>query len=329
MKLLLLPSAILVSSFAYPSHAQESTETKPALTEAQVSSVLNQLKELETQISQMRGNTLASVMTKLREGMTSDQAAMKLFMECDMIVNSERKESDKADARKRQEQIEKNMERRGKGGGNNDEGDVDFAIRLGIQYLVLTLEANEAKEEEFKKIVPKLQEYIQTLLAAAPKLKGRANGQLASALTDRNPIVSAFNLTPYINPKNWANRPTDIGGMYMQTIFPIAAKDDMASLPTLWDARINAEGTFRKEHMFVPEFELWTKTELPGLRWQRAKYLYEKGPSAINAMADMLKLIKENPGHSDAPKWVKELRQLVNQSAPSPASPNLEASAGS
>jgi len=242
MKSLLLPSLLLASSLIHLSHAQTPAapaEAKPTLTEAQVTSVLNQLKELETQISQMRGNTLASVMTKLREAMASDQAAMKLYLECDAIVNSERREVDKSEARKRQEMVEKSMERRGKGGGGNDEeGDFGYGVRLGLQYLVLTLEANEAKEDELKKLVPKLQEYIQTLLAAAPKLKGKTYGYLSGATSERNAIVSAFSLAPYIAPKNWSNSPTNIGGMYMQTILPTALADNKEDLPALWDARM-------------------------------------------------------------------------------------------
>ena len=71
--------------------------------------------------------------------------------------------------------------------------------------------------------------------------------------------------------------------------------------------------------MTEPDFLLWSQNELPSLRWQRATYLYANGPSAINAMADMLKLIKDNPTHADAPNWVNELRILVNQSSPTPA----------
>lgn len=305
----------------------------PTLTDEQVSKVLTQLKELETQIQQMRGNTLGTVLTRLRAAMASDQAAMALYLDCDNIVNSERKEVDKSDARRRQENMEKNMERKPKGGGNNaanDDGDIGFAIRLGIQYLVLTLEAHEAKEEDFKKMAPKLQEYVQALVAAAPKLKGRSHNMLSNALGNNNPIVSAFNLSRYLTRKNWAARPTDIGAIYTQTLIPLAEGTNKESLPGLWDARINAEGIFRKENMFAPEFELWTQNELPTLRWQRATYLYEKGPSPITAMAEMLKLIRENPGHPDAPNWVKELRELVNQSAPAQKSPNLEnASSGS
>jgi len=332
MKSLALPSVLMLTCLVSIAKAQAPADTapKPALTEAQVSTVLNQLKELESQILQMRGSNLASVMAKLRAGMASDQAAMSLYLECDKIVNSERKEVDKAEARKRQDAIERNMERNNKGGGaGNEEGDFGFAIRLGLQYILLTIEAHEAKDEDFKKMGPKLQEYIQAVVAAAPKLKGRAQGHLGNALTDRNPIVEAFNLNRFLNREKWSPRPADIGSMYTLTLIPLALEnDELESLPTLWDARINAEGVFRKESMFAPEFELWTQNELPALRWQRATYLYEKGPSPINAMADMLKLIKENPGHADAPKWVQELRQMVNSSSPEQKSANIEPASG-
>jgi hypothetical protein len=133
-------------------------------------------------------------------------------------------------------------------------------------------------------------------------------------------IIEAFQLERYLNRQGWDKNPTNIGGMYTNTILPIAAVDAKDSLPSLWDARINADGAFRKENMTEPEFILWGQNELPTLRWERATYLYEKGPSAINAMADMLKLIKDNPAHADAPKWVKELRMLVNQSSPTQVS---------
>lgn len=336
MKSLILPSVLLATSLPWTLNAQAPAETStepaaPRLTEAQVNNVLGQLKELETQILQMRGSNLSTILAKLRAAMASDQDAMKLYLECSNLVNNERREVDKSDARKRQEMMEKNMERRPKGGNAADEqGDAGFAVRLGIQYLVLTLEAHEVKEEDFKKLSPKVQEYVQAVVAAAPKLKGRAYAQLNDAVADRNPIVSAFSLSPYLKVKNWSLRPADVGSIYMQTLLPIAEEENKESLPALWDARINAEGIFRKEMMFAPEFELWTQNQLPGLRWQRATYLYQKGPSAINAMADMLKLIKENPAHSDAPQWVRELRQMVNQSAPTPPpSPNPDAAPAS
>ncbi|MCA1964970.1 MAG: hypothetical protein LDL31_13575, partial [Prosthecobacter sp.] len=242
---------------------------------------------------------------------------------CDVLVNSERKEASKTEARQRAEMIEKSMDRnksKGAGGGAAaDDGDTGTALRLGLRYLMLTLEAHEAKEEEFKKMGPKLSSYIQDLAAAAPKLRGRALGMLNRVCGGGSPVVEAYQLDRYLGANHWSRNPADIGNMFQQTLFFLAEKDAKDSLPGLWDTRINYEAAFRKEQLPAPEYELWLQNSLPVLRWQRASYLYEKGPSPVNAMADMLKVIKEHPTHADAPSWVSALRKYVNESAPTPS----------
>ncbi len=292
------------------------------LTEQQVNNVLSQLKDLEADILNKRGSNLSSVLAKLNAAIASDQSALKFYTDCDVLVNVERKEEGKSEARDRAEQMQKALDRKSKGGGGPaaDDGDSALAIRLGIRYLILTLEAHEAKEEDFKKMVPKLQSYINDLVSSAPKLRGRALGMLNRSCADGSPIVEAYQLSRFLNRDGWSTNPSNIGGMYGATIFKIAESEAKESLPDLWTARINAEGAFRKEHMTEPEFILWGQNELPALRWQRATYLYKKGPSLINAMGDMLKLIKDYPTHPDAPSWVNELRTFVNESSPTPVS---------
>lgn len=321
LPLLLTTLPLALSAQTTPA-AAPAAETAPKLTEQQVISVLGQLKQLEADILAKRGSNLSSILAKLNEGLSSDQAATKLYTDCEVLVNSERKEESKAEARARAEQIERAMERKGKAGGagNTDEGDNGVGLRFGLRYLIMTLEAHEAKDEDFKKMVPKLQAYINELVAAAPKLKGRAFGMVNRVCGNGSPIVEAFQLERYLTREGWSPSPTNIGAMYNTTILPIAEEEAKDSLPSLWDSRINADVAFRKEAMTEPEFILWGQNELPALRWERASYLYEKGPSAINAMADMLKLIKENPSHADAPTWVSDLRGLINESSPTPVS---------
>jgi len=325
LPLLLIPSLLPFTLQAQVSEAPVPTAEKPKLTDQQVTSVLGQLKVLEADILAKRGTSLSSIMAKLNDGMASDAAAQKLYTECELVVNSERKQESKAEARARAEQLERRLEGgKGKGAATADEGDPALGIRLGLRYLIMTLEAHEAKEEEFKKMVPKLQTYIQDLVASAPKLKGRALAMINRVCSEGSPVVEAFQLDRYLEREGWSKSPTAIGAMYNETILKIAESDSKDSLPTLWDSRIMAEAAFRKENMTVPEHALWLQNELPALRWERSTYLYEKGPSAINAMGDMLKNIKENPGHPDAPKWVQQLRQLVNQSSPTPVSSEAE-----
>jgi hypothetical protein len=321
---LLLPllacTPILKAQTASPPASPEPAK----LTEAQVSNVLSQLQDLEKNILAQRNSNLSSILAKLNDAIASDQAAVKFYTDCDVLVNSERKEGTKAEARQRAEQIERAMDRsKSKGGGgggpSDDEGEMGLALRLGLRYLILTLEAHEAKEEEFKKMAPKLQAYIQDLVAAAPKLKGRAMNNLVRVGSNGSPVVEAFQLDRFLNSQHWSRSPVDFGSMYEQTLFYVAEEEAKDSLPGLYDSRINSEAAFRKEQMPAPEYSLWLQGEFPALRWQRAIYLYKKGSSPIQAMGDMLKVIKEFPGHADAPKWVAELRTLVNESSAVPA----------
>jgi hypothetical protein len=310
--------ALLLALLSLPAFGQEPAAPQ-TLTPEQLTNVLKQITQLEDQIAAMRDGRLAAALQKIRAGVASPRDALNLFMECDKIVNADRKELDKAEARRRQEM----MERREKNENAEDDGQFSQAVQLGLKYLALTLEANELKAEDKAAMIPKLQAYIQELVASAPNLRGRSLQYLASAVNDRNPIVDALRLSPFTKPRDWSPQAMDIGGMYKNTLLPTAEKYKPELLPTLWTERINAESALRKETMPAPEYELWLQDDVPALRWERASYLVEKGPSKINAMADMLALIKEFPGHADAPGWLSELRKSLNEVAPEAPSPNL------
>ena len=100
-----------------PAPAAPPAAEKPKLTEAQVNNVLTQLKDLEKAILAQRGMTLSSILDKLAQAIASDQAAVNFYTDCDVLVNSERKEGSKAEARQRAEQVKANMERKGRPGG--------------------------------------------------------------------------------------------------------------------------------------------------------------------------------------------------------------------
>lgn len=316
MKSPLLPCLLALTCL--PLAAQQ-TEPPQTLTPEQLNNVLTQLKQLEDQILNMRGGKLSTIMARLRAALASKKEALNLYYECDKLVNSEMKEMDRTEARKRQEM----MERRAKAEDPKTDGDFAQAVYLGLQYLVLTLEAHEASEEDFIKMVPKLQSYLQELVSSASSLKGRALGYLGGAVTDRNPIVQAMQLGRYLQREGWVTRANDIGGMYAQTLLPIAKAEKPESLPSLWDSRITMEASFNKEFMTEAEYRVWLTDSLPALKWERGKYLADKGPSKINGLADMLAVIKEYPGHADAPKWLSEIRQAINSAAPAATSANL------
>ena len=77
---------------------------------------------------------------------------------------------------------------------------------------------------------------------------------------------------------------------------------------------------YRKERLPEGELTVWQQQEYPNLRWLRAKDLVRNSGNPVNGMAEMLKVIKEYPNHASSPAWVVELRNMVSNAQPAPAS---------
>ncbi len=275
------------------------------LTPEQIDMLTKQLAELEGQISKLRGDNLGQVLQKLRAAAASNNSAMSFYLDCEKLVSIDRKELDRDQTKRLAERIDRTGDRRAV--DEKTDGDPSLAVRLQLQYLILSLEAHETKDRAA--LIPKLQSYIQEVLASADKLKGRAFGQLAGDLaSDRHPVTAAYQLQRYLKAENWTNNAADIPGMWTLTLLPWYKDNKPGDLTALWDQRITAEAAMRKGSLTDAEYQLWLQNELPALRWERAEYLVQNGTNPVNALADMLKLIKEFPAHADAPKWLTALR---------------------
>ncbi|MBK8090433.1 MAG: hypothetical protein IPK32_00135 [Verrucomicrobiaceae bacterium] len=327
----ILFSFILLSAVSAPSYAQQrgrQREQQPEalalpvvpLTPQQIEVITKQLVDVEKQILEMRNSSLTSIMAKLRSAVASEAAALNFHLDCEKLVNIERKDLAKTEERDRKEQMERQAERR-KDGNEEDQGDLGAAAKLQIEYLLLTLEAHETKAEDRTKLLPKLQAYIQKVVASADKLKGRA-GQTLGRDLGGSVIVDALQIRRFVSADGWTTNPLNLGAMWNDTILPIYLADGRKEeLSAQWDARLSAETILNKARMPEPEFMIWGQQELPPMKWQRAKYLVANGPSPVNALADMLNHIKAYPGHPDAPQWLEELRSAVGAAAPSGGAP--------
>jgi hypothetical protein len=282
-----------------------------SLTPQQVELISKQLTDLEKQIQEMRGNTLSSVMQKLRSAAASDAAALNLLLDSEKLVNVERKDLDKTEERQRKEQMDRNAERRSDKKTEENEGDMGTSARLHIQYMILTLEARETKPADRGALLPKLTAYIQDVVANAEKLKGRS-GQLLNREVGGSVIAQAFQIERFLQGGgDWAARPLDMGGIWDRFILPQTKEQKPDALAAQYDARIAAETALRKGTMPEPEFLIWGQQDLPGLKWQRASYLLRNGPTPLNALKEMLDHIKAHPSHPDAPRWVAEMRAAM------------------
>jgi hypothetical protein len=156
---------------------------------------------------------------------------------------------------------------------------------------------------------------------------GRAAGELGQVLNE--PVNSSLFCRAYLidgllKRAEWSYSPIDVPKIYETVIFPYYLATKPAELPGQWDARINAELALRKMVMSETEFGLEYKERQPALLWQKATFMLEKNINPLQAVADMLKIVRDNPGHSNAGSWLKQIRTLVaqgQQQAPSPGTP--------
>jgi hypothetical protein len=111
--------------------------------------------------------------------------------------------------------------------------------------------------------------------------------------------------------QDWEYSPLGIGGIYQNIILPYYLKNKPAEIPGQWEARINAELVLRKAVTSETEYQLFHKENYPQLLWTKNTYLLKNDVTPILALADMLKIVRDNPTHANANTWVKELREAV------------------
>ena len=296
------------------------------LTDQQVASVMKQLEELERTIASLRGNTLSAALERLRRGSASDAAALALYSECEKEVNIERKELSREEERRQKEALERQAERNKDTKQAEDNGDFGTAVRLQINYLILSLEASNT--EDLTPLLPKLNAFVQDVVSNAERLKGRAGNYLNGGGRGGNPIVTALRLDKYLKAKNWSPQPTSFVQIWTQTVLPFYQEKKPEDLAAQWDACLMAEAKFREGSMAAPEFEIWKTEELPDLRWTRLESLYATAPEKLKTLGGMLELIKANPGHPNAGSWLSQFKSLVTPATPTKTTADSPPSAG-
>lgn len=332
-----IPLSLLIAlSIAAPTIAQEPEPkpTTPVLTQQQVDTIVKQLAELEKTIAAQRGTNLGAILQKLRTGASSDAAALALYQDCETLV-ADRKALTRDDKKAREEQIKRQADRNkdNKAVTVKEDGDFGTAVRLQLRYLILTLQAHETKDTE--QLLPEIAAYIQDVVASAEKLKGRAGAYLGTALRagggrrpggggggvgqGNNPFVSAFQLERYLDNEHWSMEPLDFGNIYDKAVFPVYRTKKKSDLGAQWDTRMSAEASLKKGSVSDAEYAIWQQTSLLDTKWLKLKDLYSFGDKPVNALADMLTMIRDNPGHPDSPKWLDEFRGLVAAAVPGTA----------
>lgn len=321
MKHLILSNLFLVPSlmFAQPA-APASPATATKLTDEQTASIIKQLDQIEAQITKNRGDSFSNALARFKAGAASDKDALSLYLDCYKLEHFDRRDLKQTDF---QEWRDRNEER-------FKDPEFLLGLRLQLEYLVICIQAQDATEmaplvNALQSFIPKAVSAVQSTMthSASGALKdkdnkGKAAGNGGRQLLDslRQPVTGtdfckAYLLDDLLKRQDWEYSPLGINGIYQNIILPYYLKNKSADLPAQWEARINAELVLRKAVTSETEYQLFYKENYPQLLWTKNTYLLKNNVTPILALADMLKIVRENPTHAHANAWVKDLREAV------------------
>jgi hypothetical protein len=338
----LLPLLALV--LAYPASAQtpaaepEKPESKVLLTPAQTEHILKELEKVESQIGKGRDSVFGAALAKFREGMASPAAALALYLDCYKLEHFDRKNLKQTDF----------MDWRNRNEANLKDEDFKQALSLQLEYLVLTIQAQEIDEP--RKMAPIVASAQAFLVKAISAVQGATTHSASGAVADKDAkggggggrkggggggapagdimgtlrqsvanseFAKAYSLEDFLKREEWEYQPLNVRGIYSKIVFPYYLAEKPTDLPVQWDSRISAEVAMQKAIKSETEFNEFYKEAGPRMTWEKNNYLVQNNVSPVIALADMLKLIQAHPSHPDAMNWLKEFRELVKSvSAP-------------
>lgn len=331
------------------------TVPEVTLTPAQTTHILKELEKVEAQIGQGRGSVFSAALAKFRPAMASDSDALGLYLDCYKLEHFERKN---LTAPQFTEWKERNSERLKEGDFAKALAlQLEFLV-LSIQAQGVTEPEKmgpvvTALQTYLAKMISEIQAAMKHTASGAVEVKdankgndgsgrrggggggggggaggggqGRWGAGDASALvvTLRQSVKAsefsgAYLLNDFLTRRDWEYAPLNIDGIYSTVVFPYYKTQKPEELGAQWDMRINAELALRKAVLSETEFGLYAQLEQPRLQWQKQTDLLASNINAINALADMLKIIQGNPNHPDAAGWLKNFKDIMEKSSSTP-----------
>ncbi len=331
MKHLLLATFFCAAVTFLPaqSAAPKTPDTKESkLTPEQTATIIKQLDALESTIGKNRSLTLSGALTRCSKAVAAGEpAALQLYLDCYKLEHFERMNLKVLDY---QEWAKRNADK-------HKDPEFRMALWLQLDYLVLTIQAQDAKEKDMPILIASLQSFISRVITAIQgSTKHTAGGAVVDAgkpgrgqsfdagklqqmlhqSVKNSEFAKALQLDSILKKEDWTYDPMDIRGIYERVIFPYYIEKKPDDLSTLWDNLIKSELAIKAATSSEAEFGVFYKERYPEMLWRKAEHLVSHHVNTIMALADMLKLIRDNPTHPNAGNWAKKLRELVNSAQP-------------
>lgn len=280
---------------------------RPEDTEA----LIEQLQSLKNESAELAKKRLNLAVSDFQQAMSSEDGVTELYLKCvEKLDFGERKSQDFRDwKRKHEDMLKKDSFR--------------LALRCQLQWLILCLRADQAKEER-NQLAPQLSEILIQIFRNSDSIRGQR--ELLEKPVNHSVFFRAYELRP-IKIEGWPMSPLSLDVAYDQVILPPMRQTGKAeSLRQAWNTRILQEaklielsspepnsdrvGMKNTEQPRTPAMERFAQEQLPVLRWQMEKELFIAGDQRTAAI-NLMKIIEENAHHAKRNEWITEFEKLI------------------
>lgn len=258
-----------------------------------------------------------------RNALTSDDAAMSLYMNCIEKVNFDDQAKKSADFREWKRKEADKL---------SDTG-FRLALRYQLRWLVLTLQAASPNADR-SRLTGQVQDTLDSIFRDISKLKNQQ--QLLGQSVLSSVFARAYDIN-HVKAEDWPTSPLDLDGVYGTLLFPPnRIPSRVPTLRALWIKRIQQE-TLRQEafngrqrdekkattveNMQSPEFTKFLQEGVPRMQWQMEVDLFKAGDEN-GAAVRMLDHLKKYVNHPSARDWGEQFKGLLKPKLPiSPGDP--------
>lgn len=269
----------------------------------EVEGILEELTTIEEVLNGSRVSLRTSAVHAFEAAAVSDKTAYEFFLQCHKTLNFDAKEASFTDFRAWRDKNEDGIKTKSN----------LAALRLQLQYLVLTMKAAEGVKRET--LIPELENFVANIITHSEEL-GKSGMKTLEGSVKTSIFAEAYKLHKSLELSDWCFEPGKLGDVYEKTVFPFMRSEHSESLGAAWDRRIDLEKKFvlitQEENQF--QLNKFQTERLPQLHWQRATDIF-RSDSPKQGAQSMLALLKENPNHTSLKNWLTEFRGLLGSSA--------------
>lgn len=286
------------------------------LSDADREALLEKLENIQKEADSRVDARFRVAISAFRTAMSSNDAAIDLYLNCEEKVNftdMKKKSSDFRDWRRKNAEM------------LSDSG-FKMALRQQLRWLVLTLEA-ASEDPDRDQLAAEASKIVDSIFSQAEDLA--EHRKVLEAGVTSSVFARAYDIKG-IEVKEWPLSPIQIEAVYDQVLLPpLRRPDRISSLKTAWTKRMLQEeakvkhwtGKVQERGQDPDEtaaYEIFVTERVPQLRWDCEMDMFKAGDQRGAAMR-MLEHIDKNISHKSAPKWTSDFVGLLQGKEPEEA----------